>query len=148
MTIDTTMFIVTKRWGTLALTKGPDGFWRDGLGTIFALTEYTSVDDIARCGVGFFSLPSAHPLTKYCDRHDWAYSNAVFQAFHTREEADRWLRSLIAYENSIWRYLRTPFYYLTRLFGGMFWENPTTRLYMRMGYEEPNKITARSTIPH
>jgi hypothetical protein len=115
-------YIVTKRWGVLSLTRGSDGFWRDGLGTIFAYSEYSSVDDIARCGVGFFSLPTWHPLTNYCARHDWVYQSAVFQAFHTRKEADKYLRDLISYEKSLWRYAAWPFYYLTRIFGRFVWE--------------------------
>ena len=116
------------RGETIELTENPDGFYHDDKGTIYSFTSAdSSVDDSNHCGVGFFSLPDGHPLNAGCGSHDYAYSSPVYQAFHTRKEADKMLQSLLhqipGYSHSI-----TPdiFYMLSRVFGGFFWENDKT----------------------
>lgn len=105
--------------------KMPDGYWRDVWGTIFALRDdASSVDSVDRCGVGAFSLPSDVPVD--CAPHDYAYSSPAYQAFHTRKEADEYLRSLVRQAPGVWSLLSAPFYFISRIFGGKFWENEAT----------------------
>jgi hypothetical protein len=55
----------------------------------------------------------------------------VYQVFHTRHEADLWLYRAVAKAPNIWKYLALPMYYLTRTFGGLFWENEDTKRRLR-----------------
>lgn len=104
-----------------------DGLWRDQFGTIIALRDDTATLDLSdRCGIGVFSLSESHELTAYCRPHDYAYSSPAYQVFHTRRQADEYLRDLIA-ENKKWWWLANPFYWLSRLFGGRAWEHEATR---------------------
>lgn len=108
------------------LILGQDGLWKDIDGTIWGFTEESEVDPIDRCGIGIFSLPSDSPLTGACKVHDNQYSNRTFQYFHTRAEADLQLAENLSRAPTILRLLSTPFYYLSRIFGGRYWENNKT----------------------
>lgn len=113
------------------LTFGEDLFWRDEQGGIYAYRDYddTSLDSVDRCGVGrFFSISETDPVTDACGPHEFMYSSRVFQAFHTREEGDRWLESLTEQVPGR-EFLAGPFYWLAHIFGRFrnLWENPKTR---------------------
>lgn len=130
MLLENVRYVVSKRFGSIELRKGPDGFWTSADGTIWAFSDYdNSVDRVDRCGVGFFSLPTTSPLTKNCKPHDYVYTSEVYQAFHTRSEADRYLSDLIENDRSVGRlrWLAKPFWFLSRLFGGRYWENNDTQ---------------------
>lgn len=106
----------------------PDGLFRDRDGTVYALRDEKSADAVERCGVGGLSLDPNHPLTSACKPHDFMYSSRAYQTFHTRAEADRELERLVKLVDegkySIWA---KPFRWISRIFGGMFWENKNTR---------------------
>lgn len=105
-----------------------DNLWRAPDGTVMALRDTSaSVDNVDTCGVGPLSLPDTHPLSALCGRHDYMYESPAFQLFHTREEADTYLEYLIHNYGKRWSWVSKPFYWLCRLFGGDFWENPKTR---------------------
>ena len=128
------MPLIQQRWvafkgSSIRLIKGPDGLWRDDDGTVWAYAEGGQADTSDNCGVGVFSLPNGNPLNHVCRFHDFQYSSPGFQAFHTREESDAYLESLIEQDKTAgaWRLLAKPFYFLCRLFGGPLWENDKTR---------------------
>ena len=106
---------------TLKLTQGDDGFYRDESGVIYALPNtVSSLDEVTRCGVGILSLPENHKLTAACRAHDYAYSSPVYQAFHTRREADKMLErhaALLGYSAT-----GKVFRVISRIFGSFFWE--------------------------
>lgn len=106
----------------------PDGLFRDKHSTVYALRDTTTVDAVERCGIGGVSLDPDHPLTSACKPHDFMYSSKAYQLFNTRESADRELERLISLVDqgkySIWA---KPFKWISRIFGGMFWENKNTR---------------------
>lgn len=114
---------------TEELRRNPStNFWKDQYGTLFAYAyDGDSVDHRNACGVGFFSLADGNPLNEACTPHDFAYDTPVYQAFHTRDEADHYLGQLLkqvpGYEHSL-----TPelFEWLARQEGFHFWENPAT----------------------
>lgn len=110
---------------TVELTKGEDGFYVDEFGVIYALPDKSlSVDDINRCGIGVLSFPKGAKINGACSAHDYMYSSPVYQAFHTRKEADDMLQQhakILGYP-VVGRALK----YLSRLFGGQFWENKKT----------------------
>lgn len=102
------------------LTQGSDGFYRDDFGCIWPqLKDGYSADNEVRAGIGWFSLPGFENEVR---AHDFMYSSDVFQAYNTRAEADE-----VLYEHMRGSWLRRPFYWLSRLFGGDFWENKSTR---------------------
>ena len=110
----------------IPIYRSIEGVWKDSWGTVYALRDKTaSIDPVDRCGVGFFSLPEDHPLTKICARHDYFYESPVFQAFHTRAEADEalWIYSKILGFPTAGRVMR----FIARVFGGIFWDNRSTR---------------------
>lgn len=103
-----------------------DGLWHSSDGTTFALTDDAAIKDpFDRCGVGVFSFPSDHPLTDACRAHDYMYSSPAFQLFHNRAAADAWLLFLAEQVDK-----KTPlprlFYWISRIFGGKFWDNSVT----------------------
>lgn len=119
--------IATTRWGVIELRRGSDGFWRSPDDTIYAFADNAdSVDNVTRCGVGWFSLSADDAATAACQPHDYAYSSPVYQAFHTREEADEMLQSLMSQVPDR-ELLATPFEELAEMFGGKYWENDKTR---------------------
>lgn len=120
-------YIITKKFGVITLVRGGDGFWRDPNGTIFALNDGRSIDDAKRCGIWPFALPTWDfftPLNQACAPHDFAYSSPVYQAFHTRLEADEYLGNLQSIAaNPI---VAGIFEGISRLLGVEFWENDKT----------------------
>lgn len=103
------------------------GLWQDNLGTIWALRDgKASVDSKDRAGVGIFSIddPELNRLTK---SHDYMYSSPAYQFFHSREEADTHLKNQLKQASSWKKILAKPFYCISRVFGGLFWENERTR---------------------
>lgn len=115
---------------TIYFSSGtPVKVWKDDYGTIWALKEKSAglADPVDRCGIGWLSLDPTHPLTVACVVHDGMYSNLVYQLFHTREEADRALRSLA---KKVAKDLKAPwytpfgeiFFKLSRWFGSRYWE--------------------------
>ncbi len=124
--MDDTKYI-TFRGQSIELKKNNEGFYEDSYGTIYAFTDSgSSVDSVNRCGVGVFSLSANSPLTDACTPHDVAYSSPVYQAFHTRQEADFYLKYLA--EQITGTYSITPelFFFLSRELGSQFWENKST----------------------
>lgn len=121
--------LVHFRGDSILVTQKENGLWYGPDGCIFAYAEEdSSVDQEVRCGVGPFSLPKDCELNGACAPHDYAYSSPAYQEFHTREEADRMLEEhlkLVA-EHSILRVLAWPFRWLSRVFGGRYWENKET----------------------
>lgn len=114
----------------IPLHKGEDGFWKDIDGTIYAFSDDTySVDPVKRCGIGSISLPENSPLNAGCDGHEYMYSSPVFQMFHTRKEADEWLKQSldILSKNKWYSFVPRLFSNLASWFGGKYWENKTTR---------------------
>lgn len=109
------------------LTLFGDGFYRDSMGTIYAIAESSaSVDKKNRCGIGVFSLPDKAIANDACRAHDFAYSSPVYQAYHTRKEADEKLKQdLLAMDYPI---LGPLFYRISRFLGATFWENQKTNI--------------------
>lgn len=111
----------------ISLTELKPGFWYDPFGTVYALRGDSTADPVKRCGVWPFSVPMNLYFAKLngsCSPHDYAYDTPVYQAFHTRKEADNYLRDvLIANGYSL---LGRLFRSLARMFGGQFWENDKT----------------------
>lgn len=104
----------------IILYQRDDKFWYDELGTIWASVDHAlSMDEETRAGIGIFSIDGFEREVSF---HDAAYSMPVYQAFHTREEADLVLKKHM--KGSYWQ---LPFYWLSRLFGRFFWENKRTR---------------------
>jgi len=107
-----------------------DGLWHSSDGTIFALTdESASLDTVSRCGIGVLSFSTKFPLTIDCKIHDYMYTSPAFQLFHTREEADTWLESLVdqTAEHSWLSIFAKPFHWIAHVFGGVAWEVDSTR---------------------
>lgn len=126
---NTKKYIVTKRFGVIELTYGPDALWRDQKGTVFALRRDSgSFDKTDRCGVYPVVMPFKTALDLGCKVHDYLYESPVFQLFHTRLEADEYFRILEinSTKKSSWKILVTPFYYIARWFGASAWENKLT----------------------
>lgn len=112
----------------LTLTQNADGLWYDTFGTVWALRdEKASIDHTDRCGVGIFSLPKNHPLNKACITHDYFFESPAYQYFNTRLAADKWLLMELEKYGKGWSFLSRPFYWLSRAFGGAFWEQEKTR---------------------
>ena len=125
---DNQKVIIYRGTCVVLLKSSVDGFWRDQFETIYAYIDKTeSVDDVNRCGVGAFSLDIDNPLNAACKPHDYAYQSPAYQAFHTRKEADFYLRQLIemmpGYKDSL---TATLFEFLARQQGFRFWENEAT----------------------
>ena len=108
------------------IKRFPDSLWRDRYGCIYALAEgEDSVDNIDRCGVGSFSLPLNHPANDACKAHDYKYSSPAYQLYYSRASADADLKrdlELVGYP-----VLGKVFSFISRLFGGKYWENNKTR---------------------
>jgi hypothetical protein len=110
----------------------PDGFWRDEWNCIYALRDDTfTLDKTNRAGIWPFViplLPLDHPVNEAAGPHDFKYSCPVYQAFHTRLEADKDLRrdEKLMNKGSWWRVVSEPFFKLARWFGRGAWENKKT----------------------
>lgn len=112
------------------LCRDENNLWRDKHGVIWALRDtHASIDEFSGCGVSPFALPDWHifrKLNEICARHDYMYSSPAFQYFHTRKDADEYLE-MLTNEAEYLSWLGKPFKYLSRIFGGQFWENKKTR---------------------
>lgn len=113
----------------IPLVQGADKYWRDPSGVIYALhDDASSVDYRNACGVGFFSLPDwpiFKSVNEICGVHDYMYSSPVFQAYHSRAEADLILEQLLALKDH--PLVGSIFSEVSHLLGAPFWENPRTR---------------------
>lgn len=108
----------------ITLYKSSDGLWSDKDGCVYAIRDLKAVDNIDRAGIGIFSLPSAHELSKLAVPHDYAYTSLAYQVYNTRKQADEMLRrNLKAFG---WPVTAQIFYHLSRIFGRFFWENSKT----------------------
>lgn len=107
---------------TIELTQGDDGFWRDALGTVYAFAdEKGSVDKEVRYGIGLMSIPDGWLPDDPARVHDFAYSCPVYQAYHSRAEADALLEThlkLLGYPVIGW-----VFKQLSKVLGGRLWEH-------------------------
>lgn len=120
-------YIVTIRFGAVVLTKHEDGFWYDDEGTIYAYKDGVTADSVDRCGVAPIALPTwpfFQDVNDACAPHDFAYSSPVYQAFHTRKQADDMLAALLTAERH--PILGSIFEDIARLLGAKYWENPST----------------------
>jgi hypothetical protein len=112
------------------LSRDENGLWRDKHGVIWALrSDSASVDDYQGCGVHLAALPDWHifrNLNEICARHDYMYSSPAFQFFYTRKDADEYLEALIN-QAEYFSVVAKPFKWLSRIFGGRFWESNKTR---------------------
>lgn len=123
-----TKFIIFKH--EVIELRRPDGYsaWQDSEGTLWAYADSKdSVDVRDVCGVGWASLPDwpmFRMINQQCARHDMAYSSPVYQAFHTRVEADEYLDELLRLSGH-W-VIGAVFEEVSRLLGCPLWENPTT----------------------
>ena len=103
-----------------------DGLWRDEYGCIYALAEdENSVDQINRCGIGWFSLPKNHPANPSCAVHDYKYSCLAYQLFHDRAEADYDLKEDLKRQG--YTVLGILFWQISKVFGRKYWEVRKTR---------------------
>lgn len=124
-------YIVTKAFGVIELNLFPDGLWRDGGGTIFAIRrEGGGIDPVDQCGIAPFAIPVAitpDDVLAACRVHDYMYETPAYQLFHTRSEADDYLERAIARsKHPIWKLVASPFRWLARQFGRPAWENDAT----------------------
>lgn len=105
-----------------------DGLWRDITGCIYGLPSLRcGWTGSVEAGVGCISLPENCIISKYSKVHDYMYSSPVAQLFYTRKEADKMLYRIYGKLPKPERIVQLPFYYLTRMFGWLFWENPNSR---------------------
>lgn len=115
----------------IRLTKGTDGLWRSGRGTIFAYADDSHSFDLeTRCGLGIFSLPADHPLTAACKAHDFATSSPAFQAFNSEADANYILEKLIRQvDDGRYKLLSKPMRIVAAVVGSILgvWENKKTR---------------------
>ncbi len=78
-------------------------------------------------------VPFETPLDPGCTIHDYIYSSPVFQLFHTRRQADDYMRYLQrrAVEHvpmrRFWYGVIDVFHGIARKLGAPFWENEKTR---------------------
>lgn len=105
---------------------GPEDFFYDEYGTLWALrSDIGSWDNVSRCGVFPFVFPQGTPIDDVCDVHDFMYSSPVFQHFHTRSEADDYLRT--GGKAVGMPITGRVFKLLSIKFGWMVWENKKTK---------------------
>lgn len=126
-------YIVFRREIIELTYDGPPYFWRDEHACIWGFAETSSsVDNNSGCGVGILKwyswLPWAKKLNRACKPHDFIYSCPAWQAFHTRYEADSYLKYLIKVgaEGDGSHLLAQAFKQLSREFGDALWENKET----------------------
>jgi len=122
--------VISFQGENITITKGKDGLWRDSTGCVYALVDdAASTDSKVRAGVGIFSMPEGSPINSdpAVAVHDYKYSSPAYQTFNTRKEADDALYEGIKKMKTWHRHLALPFWALSRIFGGLFWENDETR---------------------
>lgn len=121
-------YVITSRFGYTKLTQQPSGFWSDDKGTLYAYKEASSTTDQEdRCGVWPLALPQwamFQKINEACVPHDFTYSSPVYQAFHTRTDADYYLDHLLTLEGH--PLLGDVFSDIAKLLGVPFWENAKT----------------------
>jgi hypothetical protein len=119
---------LTANGKVVELTLNASGFWADSEGAVYGLYDPASANDpVSRCGVSPIALPTTPyfaVLNEDCAAHDYAYSSPVYEAYHTRQEADDYLESLLS--QSGYPIIGWLFRNIARLFGGKFWENTST----------------------
>jgi hypothetical protein len=116
--------------GIIEVTRATNDRFYDKDGCEYAFAEDANmVDKISRIGVWPFVFPQGTVLDAPAKVHDFMYSCPSYQAYHTREEADAYLREneLKATEGSWLRIFVQPFYWITRVLGGRYWENKETK---------------------
>lgn len=110
------------------ITKGPDHLWRDEGGTVFAFPDPQLVTDpTTRAGIGWFSLPADHWMSKASAPHDFMYSSLAYQLNHSRLSADLdLLRNLkIAAGDDPEKIAAANLAFAaSRIFGHIWWEGP------------------------
>lgn len=110
------------------LTRGEDGLWRDISGTIWALREGPVADIDEVCGVDPVALPAWYIFEKInaaCRPHDYAFSSPAYQAFHTFDEANQYLKALQTIVG--FPLLGEIFREISDEFGRKYWENTATK---------------------
>lgn len=119
-------YIITNNT-TVELTRNADGFYQDDKGTIYAYNDGVSTDPKDVCGVAPLDLPSwpfFQTENDQCAKHDFMYTSPVYQAFHTRQEADTYLERML--DLSGHPLIGEIFSEIARLLGSPFWENEAT----------------------
>ena len=115
---------IALRSGTTRLICGADNLWRDETGCIWALVDpKSSTDKVETCGAFGLNLPDTayfRPLNDACRPHDYAYSAPAYQAFHSREEADAYLESLLRIQG--YGFIGRVFRKISSWFGKGLWE--------------------------
>lgn len=111
----------------IELTFGEDGLWRSSDGVIIAYPYEPYDKNDVKAGIGFISMPHDDPITCLIAAHDYMYECPAYQMFHTRAEADADLKEKLKYAQGWRKILRYPFYIVSRIFGGFWWENNKTR---------------------
>lgn len=113
----------------IVLVLNSDGFWQDAEGTLYALdNKEKSFDTVDRCGISPFSLPSWEVfkiLNYLCKFHDYLYSCPLYQKYHDRSEADKYLKTLLI--TAGFKITGEVFYIITRYLGSFAWEVDETR---------------------
>lgn len=124
----TVKFIIYKE-RVMPLFMDTRGFWVSTSGGKFAFRDKSnSVDDKSQCGVGIFTLPDWGVFREINEAgavHDYMYESPVYQAFHTRKEADEYLGKLLELKGHT--VIGKVFSNVAKLLGWLFWENPKTR---------------------
>lgn len=120
-------YIATRRFGVIELTPNDNGILQDELGTLYAtVLDSDSLDLVDRCGIWPFVIPQAltpDEVLSSCVAHDFMYSSAAYQLYHTREQADQALENMMSRKFSM---VGKIFKKLARWFGGRAWENRDT----------------------
>lgn len=113
----------------VTLTENAMGLYEDAAGCVWALRDDSqTLDAVERCGIAPFALPSwgmFQQLNEMCKAHDFAYSCPAYQAFHTREDADQYLGTLIS--RGGYPVTGIIFEQIAHQLGGFAWENSKTR---------------------
>lgn len=112
----------------IKLIKDGKGIFRDEKGTRWGYTDSTwSVDSDTRLGVGPLSFPLNDPANIAARFHDAAYSDPAYEESNNRSTADEMLFKQLK-QLPGWRsFLAYPFWAISRLAGGIFWEVKQTR---------------------
>lgn len=111
----------------IELTKNAQGFWQNDKGTLYAYKDGATTDPKDVCGVAPLDLPSwpfFQVENDQCAKHDFMYSSLVYQAFHTRSEADTYLQRMLDLVGH--PLIGDIFSEIARLLGAPFWENKAT----------------------
>lgn len=128
-----------------------DGYWYDETGTAYGLRDNGDITgkEESRAGAGPFLMPKFfYRINDYVRAHDNKYSIPIYQAYHSRAEADSDLENDIKYladpsfiSRSYYGILGRSFRILASIFGGLggvfrLWENKKTRNLITIKGEE------------